>query len=80
MSDITIYKSYLVKQLKQILKEFLIDKNIKPDFRITKLKKLEVIQKLIEYKYDINDLPEIIKSNKSKIAKTTIKQYTDEKG
>lgn len=78
MSDIKLYKSYIVKQLKQILKEFLIDKNIKPDFRITKLKKGEVISKLIEYEYNINDLPEKIVSIRSKTQKTTIKQYTDE--
>jgi len=78
MSDIKKYKSYIVKQLKQILKDFLIEKKIKPDFRITKLKKGEVISKLIENNYNINDLPEPIKSLRSKTIKTTIKQYTDE--
>ena len=78
MSDIKIYKSYIVKQLKQILKEFLIEKEIKPDFRITKLKKAEVISKLIENNYDINNLPERIQSLRSKTVKTTVKQYTDE--
>lgn len=78
MSDIKIYKSYIVKQLKQILKDFLIEKKIKPDFRITKLNKSQVISKLIENNYDIKDLPEPIKSLRSKTTKTTIKQYTDE--
>ena len=78
MSDIKIYKLYIVKQLKQILKEFLIEKEIKPDFRITKLKKAEVISKLIENNYDINNLPERIQSLRSKTVKTTVKQYTDE--
>jgi len=78
MSDIKIYKSYIVKQLKQILKDFLIEKEIKPNFRITKLKKAQVINKLIDYNYNINDLPEPIKSLRSKTAKTIVKQYTDE--
>jgi len=78
MNEIKIYKSYIVKQLKQILKVFLIEKEIKPDFRITKLKKAEVIAKLIENNYNINDLPEPIKSLRSKTIKTTIKQYNDE--
>ena len=78
MSDIKIYKSYIVKQLKQILKDFLIEKEIKPDFRITKLRKAEVISKLIQNNYNINDLPEPIKSLRTKTVKTTIKQYTDE--
>jgi tRNA1(Val) A37 N6-methylase TrmN6/superfamily II DNA/RNA helicase len=78
MNEIKIYKSYIVKQLKQILKDFLIEKEIKPDFRITKLRKSEVISKLIENNYNINDLPEPIKSVRSKTVKTTVKQYTDE--
>jgi len=78
MDNIKIYKSYIVKQLKQILKDFLIEKEIKPNFRITKLKKAEVITKLIENNYDIKNLPEPIKSLRSKTAKTTVKQYTDE--
>lgn len=78
MNEIKIYKSYIVKQLKQILKNFLIEKEIKPNFRITKLKKGEVITKLIENNYNINDLPEPIKSLRSKTVKTIIKQYTDE--
>ena len=78
MNNIKIYKKYIVKQLKQILKEFLIEKKIKPEFRLSKLKKLEVINYLINYNYNIDDLPEPIKSLRSKTTKTTIKQYTDE--
>ena len=78
INNIKIYKSYIVKQLKQILKDFLIEKNIKPDFRISKLKKGQVILKLIENNYNINDLPEPIKSLRSKTVKTIVKQYTDE--
>lgn len=77
-NDIKIYKKYIVKQLKQILKQFLIDKKIKPDFRITKLNKSQIISYLIEYNYDIKNLPERIESTRSKTIKTTIKQYTDE--
>lgn len=77
-SDIKIYKKYIVKQLKQILKQFIIDNEIKTNFRITKLKKSQVISYLIEYGYKVEDLPERIESTRSKTTKTTIKQYTDE--
>jgi predicted RNA methylase len=78
VDEIKIYKKYIVKQLKQILKDFLIEKEIKPDFKITKLNKSLVIAKLIEYKYDINNLPERMENTRSKTVKTTIKQYNDE--
>lgn len=78
VDEIKIYKKYIVRQLKQILKQFLTEKKIKPDFRITKLNKSEVIAKLIEYKYDINNLPERMENTRSKTVKTIIKQYNDE--
>lgn len=77
-SDTKIYKKYIVKQLKQILKQFIIDKEIKADFRISKLKKSQVIFYLIEYGYKVEDLPERIESTRSKTTRTIIKQYTDE--
>jgi tRNA1(Val) A37 N6-methylase TrmN6 len=77
-NNIKRYKLYVIQQLKQILKEFLIEKKIKPNFRISKLKKAEVISKLIENNYDIRNLPEPIKNLRSNIARATVKQYTDE--
>jgi len=72
-------RKYIVKQLKQILKQYLTENNIK-DIKISKLKKTDVIIKIVDYEIfnDVKDLPEPIKSERSKTVKTTIKQYTDE--
>lgn len=71
-------KLYIVKQLKNILKQHISDNDIKVDYKVTTLSKKEVIKKLYEYDFKIEDLPTPTKSTRSRTIKTVVKQYTDE--
>ena len=56
-------KLYIVKQLKNILKQHISDNDIKVDYKVTKLSKKEVIKKLYGYDFKIEDLPTPTKSH-----------------